>query len=166
MKHYLKKLEETMRRQWNQKALCDFQGEEFTYADVAKEIELFRLFLAEAGITKRNKMAICARNCARWAMTFWQVNVNECVAVPLLADFHPSGITALTHHSDSVILFTDEDIWEKLTPEQMPLLKAAINVKDGRLLWSRDEKVARAWENREQAFTHFHPGGLSAEHLS
>ena len=166
MKHYLKKLEETMRRQWNQKALCDFQGEEFTYADVAKEIELFRLFLAEAGITKRNKMAICARNCARWAMTFWQVNVNECVAVPLLADFHPSGITALTHHSDSVILFTDEDIWEKLNPEQMPLLKAAINVKDGRLLWSRDEKVARAWENREQAFTHFHPGGLSAEHLS
>ena len=107
VKHYLKTLEETVRQQWDQKALCDYEGDAFTYADVAKSIEQFRIFLSEAGITKRSKMAICARNCARWAMTFWDINVNECVAVPLLADFHPNSISTLTHHSDSVLLFTD-----------------------------------------------------------
>ena len=166
MKHYLKKLETTIREHWDQKALCDFQGESFTYGDLARHIETFRLFLNDAGITKRNKIAICARNSARWAITFWNINVNGCVVVPLLADFHPNSISTLTNHSDSVMLFTDEDIWRKLHPEQMPALKAAVNVKDGSLLWHRDERVARAWENREKAFEKRYPQGLKAAKLS
>ena len=166
MKHYLKKLEDTIHERWNQKALCDYEGDSFTYADLATCIEQFRLFLTEAGITKRNKIAICARNSARWAVTFWSINANGCVAVPLLADFHPNSVSILTHHSDSVILFTEESIWNKLNPERMPTLKAAINVKDGQLLWSRDKKVAKAWENREQTFTKRYPDGLQPEKVS
>ena len=166
MKHYLKTLENTVRTQWQQKALCDYQGDSFTYADLAANIEKFKLFLREAKITKRSKIAICARNSARWAIAFWDINVNGCVAVPLLADFHPNSVAALTRHSDSVILFTDEDIWRKLNPEQMPALKAAINVKDFRMLWNRDEKVAKAWENRENAFALRYPNGLSPEQIS
>ena len=137
MKHYLKTLEETIRQQWDQKSLCDYEGDSFTYADVATSIDQFQIFLVEAGITKRSKIAICARNCARWAMIFWDINVNECVAVPLLADFHPNSITTFTHHSDSVLLFTDKEIWDKLNPGQMPNLRAAINVKDCSMLWHR-----------------------------
>ncbi|MBR6945773.1 MAG: AMP-binding protein [Prevotella sp.] len=166
MKHYLKKLEDTVRKQWNQKALCDYQGDSFTYAELATNIEQFRIFLSEAGITKRSKIAICARNSARWAISFWNVNVNECVAVPLLADFHPNGIATLTHHSDSVLLFTDQDIWAKLNPEQMPSLKAAINVKDFQMLWSRDDRVAEAWEEREELFERQHPSGFLPEIVS
>ena len=166
VKHYLKTLEETVRQQWNQKALCDYEGDTFTYADMAKSIEVFRIFLKEVGITKDSKMAICARNCARWAMTFWDINVNECVAVPLLADFHPNSVSNLTHHSDSVLLFTDKEIWEKLNPEQMPNLRAAINVKDSSMLWHRDEQVAEAWENREKAFAQEHPTGFTKEQVS
>ena len=58
MKHYLKTLEETIRQQWDQKSLCDYEGDSFTYADVATSIEQFRIFLVEAGITKRSKIAI------------------------------------------------------------------------------------------------------------
>ena len=166
MKHYLKKLEDTIRKQWNQKALCDYEGESFTYADLAKSIEEFRLFLNEAKIGKGEKIAICARNSARWAMTFWDVNVNGCVAVPLLADFSPSSVAALTHHSDSVLLFTDEEIWAKLFPEEMPALKAAINVKDGKLLWFHDKHVANIWENRKKAFSKRYPNGLKPEQVS
>lgn len=166
MKHYLKKLEETIREHWDQKALCDYEGESFTYADLAKNIEMFRLFLNESGITKRNKIAICARNSARWAIAFWDINVNGCVAVPLLADFHPNSISSLTNHSDSVMLFTDEDIWNKLNPAQMPGLKAAINVKDSTLLWHRDEKVAMAWKSRESIFAQHHPSGIQPGQVS
>jgi len=81
VKHYLKTLEETVRQQWEQKALCDYGGEAFTYADVATSVEQFRLFLSGAGITKRSKMAICARNCARWAMTFWDTTANKSLPV-------------------------------------------------------------------------------------
>ena len=50
MKHYLKKLEETIRGHWNLKALCDYKGDAFTYGDLAANIEQFRLFLNDAGI--------------------------------------------------------------------------------------------------------------------
>ena len=166
MKHYLKKLEDTIHQQWNQKALCDYEGKAFTYADLAARIEQFRIFMGNARIKKGEKIAICARNSARWAVTFWNINVNGCVVVPLLADFSPSGIAALTRHSDSVLLFTDEEIWANLFPEDMPALKAAINVKDGRLLWFQDKAVADAWNNRKKDFAKRYPTGFSPKHVS
>jgi hypothetical protein len=72
--------------------------------------------------------------------------------VPLLADFHPNSISTLTHHSDSVLLFTDKAIWHELNPGRMPNLRAAIDVKEGTMLWHRDDRVAQAWQNREKAF--------------
>ena len=166
MKHYLKKLEETVAKHWSQKALCDYGGEAFTYANVAVGIEQFRLFLAQAGINKGDKIAICARNSARWAMTFWGINANGCVVVPLLADFHPDNICTLTNHSDSVLLYTDEDIWARLSPDQMPALRAAINVRDGSVLWHRDQAVAQAWQDREAAFVNVHPEGMSPDQVT
>ena len=166
MKHYLRKLEETVQEHWDLKALCDYRGEEFTYGDLAENIATFGIFLNNAGIDKGEKIALCARNSARWAMTFWDINVNSCVVVPLLADFSPGGIAALTRHSESVLLFTDEDIWAKLFPENMPNLKAAINVKDSTLLWYQDQKVADAWENRKKAFSQRYPHGLTPERVS
>ena len=166
MRHYLSKLEQTVREQWTQKALCDYNGDSFTYAQLATNIERFRIFFAAAGINKGDKIALCARNSARWAMTFWGINVNECVAVPLLADFHPSTVSILTNHSDSVVLFVDDDIWAKQNPEEMPKLKAAINVKDGNLLWHRDQVTADAWENRKKAFSERYPNGMWPEQVA
>ena len=166
MRHYLKNLEDTVRKHWTQNALCDYNGDSFTYANLATNIEQFRIFFEATGINKGDKIALCARNCARWAMTFWGINVNGCVAVPLLADFHPDTVSILTHHSDSVLLFVDDDIWAKQNPEDMPNLKAAINVKDGSLLWHRDQDVATAWENRKKAFAQQYPYGMYPEQVS
>ncbi len=160
MKHYLKNLEITIHECWNQKALCDYGGDSFTYADLAKNVEQFRLFFASAGIEKGDKIAICARNSARWAMTFWGINVNERVVVPLLADFHPDSVANLTNHSDSIVLFTDDDIWSKLNPDDMPVLKAAVNVKTSELLWNRDKVIAEAWEKRNEEFSKQYPNGM------
>ena len=166
MKHYLKKLEETIRDHWTQKALCDYNGDSFTYAQLAINVERFRIFFNEVGINKGDKIALCARNSARWAMTFWGINANGCVAVPLLSDFHPDTVSLLTNHSDSVLLFVDDDIWAKMKPEEMPALKAAINVKDGHLLWHNDKDVAEAWEKRKETFSKQHPNGMYPEQVS
>ena len=166
MRHYLKNLEDTVRKHWTQNALCDYNGDTFSYANLATNVEQFRIFFSTAGIGKGDKIALCGRNCARWAMTFWGINVNGCVAVPLLADFHPDTVSILTNHSDSVVLFVDDDIWVKQKPEEMPNLKAAINLKDGNLLWSQDKTVADSWENRKKAFAQQYPHGLYPEQVS
>jgi len=62
MKHYLKKLEETIIKQWDQKALCDYGGDNFSYSHIAECIEQFRLFFTAAGINRGDKIAICAKN--------------------------------------------------------------------------------------------------------
>ncbi len=165
MRHYLKNLEETVRNHWTQKALCDYNGDTFSYANLAINIEQFRVFFDAVGINKGDKIALCARNCARWAMTFWGVNVNGRVAVPLLADFHPDTVALLTNHSDSVVLFVDDDIWAKMNPDEMPNLKAAVNVKDYGILWHQDQAVADAWENRKKAFAEKYPDGMFPEHV-
>lgn len=166
MKHYLTTLEESVKRRWNYESLCDFGGESFTYAYLAETIEKFRLFSVEAGISKGEKIAICARNSARWALSFWSINVNEFVAVPLLAEFHPDSIVSLVNHSESVLLYVDSDIWEKMDHSALTGLKAAINVKDFGLLWSSDQKVAKAWEDRDSLFSKAHPDGLKPEDIS
>ena len=166
MRHYLKNLEETVRNHWTQKALCDYNGDTFSYANLAINIEQFRVFFNAVGINKGDKIALCARNCARWAMTFWGVNVNGRVAVPLLADFHPDTVALLTNHSDSVVLFVDDDIWAKMNPDEMPNLKAAVNVKDYGILWHQDQAVADAWENRKKSFAEKYPDGMFPEHVS
>ena len=48
MTHYLDNLQNTIRNHWNQKALCDYQGEAFTYGDLASAIEQFRIFFEKA----------------------------------------------------------------------------------------------------------------------
>ena len=166
MRHYLKNLEETVRNHWTQKALCDYNGDTFSYANLAINIEQFRVFFDAVGINKGDKIALCARNCARWAMTFWGVNVNGRVAVPLLADFHPDTVALLTNHSDSVVLFVDDDIWAKMNPDEMPNLKAAVNVRDYGILWHQDQALADAWENRKKAFAEKYPDGMFPEHVS
>ena len=61
MKHYLKNLEETVREQWTHRALCDYNGDSFTYAQLAINIERFRIFFAAAGINKGDKVAKIGR---------------------------------------------------------------------------------------------------------
>ncbi len=163
MKHYLKKLEETTHNHWEQPALCDFGKDVFTYGDIARCTEQFHLFFRKAGIAKGDKIALCAKNSARWAQAFWAVNTYEAVAVPLLADFLPEGIAKLVNHSESVILFTDKDIWERLDLTKMPLLKAVFEMGTHSMIWSGDEQVAAAWEQREQLFKEAHPEGLKPE---
>ena len=166
MTHYLDNLQNTIRNHWNQKALCDYQGEAFTYGDLASAIEQFRIFFEKVGIDKGDKIAICARNSARWAMAFWGINANGRVAVPLLADFHPKNVSALTNHSDSVVLFVDDDIWAKMKPEDTPSLKVAISAKSGEMLWHQDAMVADAWLKRKNFFEQLYPEGMKPENVS
>ena len=160
MKHYLQTLEDTIRNHWDLPSVADYGGQSYTYGELATYVETFHIFFEKAGIKKGDRISICARNSAHWAISFYAVNTYETVVVPLLADFHPDSIIRLVNHSESVLLFTDTDIWGKLDPEAMPLLKAAVNVADFSLLWSRDDSFSSAWEQKEKLLGDKYPEGF------
>ena len=162
-RHYLDKLQETMRLQWDEPALCDYKGEQFTFRDVATDIEKFHILFGLAGFAKGCRMAICAKNSARWAVSYLAICTYEGVAVPILADFTPESVGYLVDHSESTVLFTDPDIWEKLDAAKMPLLKCAISVKDFSILYSAEKTLANAYAGLEDAFNKKYPLGFSRE---
>ena len=165
MKHYLTKLQETTLACWDRPSLCDWRGDTYTYGQVAAEVERFHLAFHAAGLRKGDKVAICARNSACWAISFWAVNTYEAVAVPIRTDFRPEGIMRLVNHSDSVLLFTDADIFEKLDIAKMPALRAVINNQDYTLLASPDEAVGKAYEQRNKLFSETYPEGFRRENV-
>ena len=165
-KHYLWKLQETVKSCWDKKALCNYGGESFTFRDLATNIEKFHILFEQSGIRKGDKVAICAKNTARWAVSFFAINTYGAVAVPILCDFHPESINHLVDHSESIALFVDGDIWAKLDVSKMPLLKSVVNVQDFTVLYSSDGMIEKAYAGLEAAFAAKYPMGFSRENVS
>ena len=130
MRHYLSILLETMRENWEKPVLSDYRGETFTFADMASQMARMHRIFEAAGVEKGDRVALAAKNSARWAMAFLSIATYRGVAVSILADFNPADIAGLVNHSDSKVLFTDPKTWEAMNANPMPELKAVINVED------------------------------------
>ena len=160
MKHYLQKLAETIQKQWNDRALSDFRGRSITFGELAVSMEKTRLALQASGVSKGDKVALCARNSSFWAETYLAINTSGSVVVPILFNFTPEGIMHLVDHSESLVLFVDREVGAGLDFEKMPLLKAMVSVEDGAVLVSRDDAAAKAFAERDALFAAAHPGGF------
>ena len=161
-KHYFSRLQEAINANWNRPCLCNFRGEEFTFGDFATNIAKLHLLYEKIGLKKGDKVALCAKNSARWGVAFFSVNTYEAVIVPILADFHPDSVNSLVDHSESLVLFTDTDIWKKLDISKMPSVKAVVSTADFKLLYAADEKIQEANDNLETLFAEKYPNGFSA----
>ena len=166
MEHYFARLQNAIHRYWDKPAVCNYRGETFTYGQLATHIEKFHIFFGLCGLKKGDRVAICAKNTARMAVSFLSVNTYETVVVPILADFTPESVNHLVDHSESLVLFTDNDIWVKLDIEKMPHLKAVISVNDFTLLWAVDDEVKNAFASVSEQFSSKYPMGFSSENVS
>lgn len=162
MKSYLKKLEDQIRSRSNEVALADYQGSAYTYAQIAAEIERLHCFFRLAGLQKGDKVALVARNSAKWAIFFLAVNTYEAVIVPILPNFTPEGAAQLIHHSDSILLITDQDIFKQLDMNAIPQIRGILNAREDKMLWGQKE-ILEAWENRNRLFGETYPKGFSVK---
>ncbi len=140
MRHYLSIFQQSVRENWNSPALSDYQGATYTFGEIATQISKLHSCYNVLKVESGDRIAIAAKNCSHWAISFVSIVTNKAVAVPILADFNPADIANLTAHSDSVILFTDAKTWAALDVKVMPSLRAAINIEDFTLLYAADEE--------------------------
>ena len=166
MKHYFTRLQEAMIANWERPALGNYRGETFTFGEVATQIAKLHVLYEAIGLVKGDKVALCAKNSARWGIAFFSANTYEAVVVPILADFHPDSVNSLVDHSESTVLFTDSDIWAKLDIEKMPQIKAVVSTADFKLLYAADEKISKANDNLQNLFDEKYPKGFSAADVS
>jgi len=166
MKHYFTRLEEAMKANWERPALGNYRGELFTFGEVATNIAKLHLLFESIGLKKGDKVALCAKNSARWGIGFFAANTYEAVVVPILADFHPDSVNSLVDHSESLVLFTDSDIWNRLDITKMPMVKAVVSTADFKLLYAADEKIQAANDSLDAAFAEKYPEGYKPEFIS
>ncbi len=165
MEHYFARLQNAVRLYWDKPAICNFHGERFSYGQMATQIERFHIFFDGCSLEKGDKIAICAKNTARMALSFLAVNTSGKVAVPILADFTPDSVNHLVDHSESKVLFTDADIWAKLDIAAMPAVRAVVSVSDFTLLYAADDQVRGAFAGISAAFDAKYPMGFTQNNV-
>ena len=114
MVHFLNYIDEAIKKNWDKPAVSNYGANTYTYVALAESIEKMHLLFRECGISKGEKIAICAKNSAEWCISFLAIVSYDAVAVPLLPDFLPSNIADLTRLSGSRMLLVDKNISEAL----------------------------------------------------
>ena len=170
-KHYLQYLTEVMEHQWNDLALSDYnENHEYTFGELAVEILRLHVLFEQLGLKRGDKIALCGRNCANWAVAYLAIAAYEGVCVSILQDFTAEDIAHLLEHSDSELLFVGPYVWKGLQNQPLPpKIKAALSLEDWRPLYerkgSKKEKAMHVLtaEDWQEAFQAKYPRAIEPE---
>ena len=91
--------EEAFKKNWERPAISNYQGVTLKFGDVARRMEKLHIMFEECGLQRGDKVAICSRNQANWAVSFLAAMTYGAVPVPLLHEFKSANI----HHLVNLI---------------------------------------------------------------
>ena len=158
-------LEDSLKKNWDLDALTDYNGSTLQYKDVARKIEKLHILMAEGGVEKGDKIAICGRNSSHWGVAFLATVTYGAVAVPILHEFTPEVVHNIVNHSDAKFMCVGDIVWRPLNAESMPVLQGIILINDFSLLVSRSEKLTYAREHLNEMFGKKYPKNFRIEHI-
>ncbi len=147
---FLALFEDSIRRNWNRTAFSDYQSGDYSYGETAKIILVFHEFFKRSGIKPGDKIAVCGRNCSRWATVFLAAVTHGAVAVPILSDFHPDDIHHIVNHSESRLFFVSREICDKIDEEKMPDLEGVFSLEDFNLFCHRDKSLRSVFKKARE----------------
>lgn len=155
----------SFRENWNRPAITNYDtGTTLTYGDLARRISNTHLFFELSGIKKGDKVALLGRNSVSWIVCYMATITYGAVIVPVLSDFNPQDAQHIINHSDSVIMFVSDNIWEHLDFDHLTNIKAAISLDTQEVLGDHTsgEKITKALKALGKAYNKRHPKGYTA----
>lgn len=142
---YSELVRQSFRENAERAAFSNYEGETFTYGDVARQISRIHALFHQAGILPHEHIALIGKNSANWAIAYLASITYGCVIVPILPNFTPADVQHIVNHSCSVWLFAGNQNMEPLSWSAMPELKAAVSLDD----FSMMEKRVNLEEHRQ-----------------
>ncbi len=128
-------------KNWDNLAFSDYEGNDFTYKEIAKIIKSLHLFYQISGIKKGDKIAILGRNSAHWGATFLSAISANLVPVPIMPDFNENDTNHIINHSESKIVIGAKALLDKIDMEKSPGLQAIIVLEDFSLYLAKDDNI-------------------------
>lgn len=162
-KSLIQYIQDSIRNNWENLALTDFNGVSYQYRDIARKVAKLHLLYEHAGIKRGDKIALCGKNSSQWAVAFLATMTYGAVAVPILHEFKPDNIHHLVSHCDARLFFTDDAIWENLDPASMTKLEGVVNLSDFSLLMSRNARLKEARQRLNELFGKKYPERFTPE---
>lgn len=159
-KSFLGLIEQSIRLNWDLPSLTDYQGTTLYYRDLAKEIDKIHEYLKVAGVEKGDKVSICGKNSANWAITFFSVLSYGAVVVSILHEFDKDSVQYIVDHSDSKVLFTDEAIWSEMDEAKIPNIESAFSLDKFSLLKSSSNDLKLFADNSDSYFAEKYKNGF------
>ena len=150
---------------WDLDALTDYKGITLQYHDVARKIEKLHIMFENSGVQRGDKIALCGRNSAHWAVAFLATLTYGAVAVPILHEFTPEQIHNIVNHSEAKILFVGDIVGTQVDATKMPSLEGIINIPDYSLALSRTDKLTYAREHLNELYGRKFPKYFRREHV-
>ena len=154
-------IESSIISNWHLDALTDYKGITLQYHDVARKIEKLHILFENSGLKKGDKIGLCGRNSAHWAVAFFATLTYGAVAVPIQNEFKPEQIYNIVNHSEAKLLFVGDFVAKEIDPAQMPGLEGIINIPDYSLMLSRTDDLT--YEHLNEIFGRRFPRCFRAE---
>lgn len=157
--------EQTIKQNWLLDALTDYHGTTLQYHDVARKVEKIHIMMEAAGIQKGDRIAVCGRNSAHWAVAFIATLTYGAVIVPILHEFNGEQIHNIVNHSESKLLFVGDYVANYIQADEMPHLEGIFNLPDFSLHTCRNEKLADARERLNELFGIKYPNAFRRDDI-
>lgn len=151
-KDFVSFIETSILKNWHLPAYSDFEGATKSYGELGKNILLFHQIFKVNKIKKGDKIALIGKNSSNWATIYISVITYGAVIVPILPDFTPENIHHIVNHSDSLFLFSSDNIFEKLDMDKMNKLLAVFSLSDFRILFKRNDKTEQEIKKARNQF--------------
>ena len=158
-------IEKSIISNWDSDALTDFKGATLQYHDVARKIEKLHIMFENSGVLPGDKIALCGRNSACWAVAFLATLTYGAVAVPILHEFTADQIHNIVNHSEAKLLFVGDVVATVIDATKMPHLEGIIYIPDYSLVVSRTDKLTYAREHLNELFGKKLPKYFRKEHV-
>ena len=159
-------IEKSIIENWDLDALTDYKGITLQYKDVARKIEKLHILFENSGVVKGDRIALCGRNSASWAVAFLATLTYGAVAVPVLHEFTADQIHNIVNHSEAKLLFVGDVVATQIDPTKMPNLEGIIYIQDYSLVISRTDKLTYAREHLNELFGKRYPKAFRQQHVN
>ena len=157
--------EDSFKKHWNLSAFSNYEGQTYTYGQVAEAIDQWHRFFRSQGLQHEDKVALMGKDSAEWAIFFIAVITYGAVIVPILQDFPPADAMQIIDHSEAKLLAINAHLWSAMRPEGIPLVSTILDFQERSILHSAPEAVQHLVE---AGSTHQkeYPSGMCPEDLS
>ena len=154
---FIAHIQQTLVEHWNASAFTDYKGDTLRYCDVARRIAKLHIGMETAGLQPGDKVAICGRNSANWAVAFFATLSYGCIVVPIQCEFQPEQIHNIVNHSESRFLFVGDGVAKDIDFEKMPHLGGIAHLPDLTIRNTRSEKLTYVHQHLNQLFGERYP---------